>query len=67
MALYPLTSPPGPWQRREDGVGPSGRLPEISGSSGLVKAGETPSEDRGFASKDPCFLFQCSESRARTH
>ena len=67
MALYPLTSPPSPWQRREDGVDPSGCLPEILELSGLVKAGEIPLEDQGFASSDLSFLYQFSDSRARTH
>ena len=40
LALYPLTSLPGPWRRREDGGGPFGCLPEIRGLPGLVKAGK---------------------------
>ena len=64
MALYPLASPPGPWRGRGDEVGPSGCLPEISGSSGLVKARETPSEDRGLRRVTRAF-FSSSPSLGR--
>ena len=65
MALYPLTRVRGGGVRM--GLAPLVAYPRFWELSGLVKAGEIPLEDQGFASSDLCFLSQFSESRARTH